>query len=591
MHITNGHTKTLGLKPETSRAGSYEEPRTNNHVRKDKDPKSFTQNLFDTVAMRLLHRTNASDFDLPWAPSNERTQRVGSSNRDGNRVEPQIDGYLSKNAEKDTEKHLIPDTEPARIAHNCNLPQIECIHDVTPVGSKNTSSEVIPDRGTIQEFTNVKRDPENLETSGDDETNVAVNVEAKESTQGAAPLEISQPNPQSKRLNVAEMAPLRKASASVECLSVPTSDFAAQSLSHFTSANIIALKEARAVRRSDLYEQHCLLKSLGRTDLPQHSSRCGSYGNFLAYSGQSMTYILGHVDALLQSFLHFEDSDATSKVVWSYDFATIVDLFRKLRRIDMHPHKIFPSLWISVGRLYPVSATTNKSRSLTISDPGSFSLDPSSASPGCSLNDLEACHVVKIVLAALVASVPKCSPLGWLAVRKLHAAGQVAPFVDAGNSPAEGKMIGKLVRVLQAFENESALSLVIRLARSIDIRYHLARARELAEDFEKKHRRRYPPTFSRVIDYINADKLKVSVAGNGGQPSIKSGEWVDPDIEPITWHRKEWPIVVEWLRAVILKEWDGNAKVAKGSAVGGALGLMLYIRKQSIAYLSSRVLS
>lgn len=582
VHIANGHTKTLGLKPEPSRAGSYKEAKRDDHVRKDKDQKSFTQNLFDTVAMKLLHRANSSDIFPPWAPSNEKAQLVGSSNLDSKVMEPIIEGSTSKHAEKEAEMPLILDRRSTQAAHGHDLPQIESVSDLTSVGSKYIPFEVVSGRGMLGESANLERELE--EISGDEEkAHDAAKIEAKESTTGIATLslESSRLSSQAEEVGLVGMTPLNKTSVSAASPFEPKPNLPTQSLSHFTSSNIIALRGTKGRHVSDLYEQHWLLNFLGRTDLPLRSSECGSYGDFLAYSGQSMTHILSNVDALLQSFLHSGDSNASPQVVWSYDFASMVDLFRKLRRIDMHPRKIFPSLWVSAGRLYPVSTATNKRRSLTASELGLISLDPPPASRGGFLNDLEACHVVKIILAALVASVPKCSPMGWLAVRKLHASGQIAPFIDADNSPAEQKMIGKLVRTLHAFENEMALSLVVRLARSIDIRYHRARANALAEDSENS-RREFPPTFSRVIEYVNADAFKIRVADNRGHPSVKSGEWTEPEFQPMTWHPKEWPIIIEWLRAVIVKEWDGNAKISKGSAVGGALGLLVYIRKQII---------
>ena len=575
VHIANGRSKTLGLKPVTSRAGSFEKPKNNDHVRRDKDPTSFTQNIFDTVAMISLHRANPSDSHPPWAAADE---RAVSSDRDGNYTESKTDGTVSKTNEKDPEKPLIPETESISAS---NPPQIKLHSDISFVRSNTSSSDVVSTSGTVQRFTKVEENLDSFQHSGNDEkAHLIIKNEAKGSEPRAVtPIsKISRSESQSKELDEAKMIPLQEIPVTAANYSETTSGFPTQSLSHFTMSNIIALREVRAACCSDLYEQHCLLKFLGRIDLPQHSSTCAPYGNFLAYSGQSMTYILSSVDALLQSFLHCDDNNAASRVVRSYDFALIVDLFRKLRRIDMHPHKIFPSLWISAGRLYPVSTATSKGRSLGASDLVSFPFNFAPTSQRCSLNDLEACHVVKIILAALVASVPKCSSMGWLAVRKLHASGQVAPLIDAENSAAEKKMIGKLVRTLHAFENETALNLVIRLARSIDIRYHLARTRALAEDADKNCRK-FPPTFSRVVDYVNADSLKICVVGDEAQPSVKGGEWIDPEVEPITWHPREWPIIIEWLRAVILKEWDGKAKIAKGSAVGGALGLMLHICK------------
>ena len=546
---------------------SYEEPENKDEIRKDKDPKSFTQNLFDTVAMKLLHRANASTNHPPWAPSNERAQLDDSSNLNRSVTEPKMDGKPSMNAEQDGKKPLTPETESTRVVHGYNLSRNYSIPDNAPIGNNSTSSDVAPISGITQNLTSLGKGLANTEASG----------------LGAAEIssKVLQPDPRLDEIDAAGIKLLQKTAVSAAGQSKPILDFPARSLSHFTRANIIALREVWVTCHSELPEQHSLLKLLGRTDLPQNSSGCGSYGDFLAYSGQSMIYILSNVDALLQSFLQCDDSNAAFKVVRPYDFPLIVDLFRKLRRIDMHPHKIFPSLWISASRLYPVSAVTSKRRPLTASDLDQFAFDLPPIPQSWSLNDLEACHVVKVILAALVASVPKCSPMSWLAVRRLHASGRVSPFAEIDNSPAEQRLIGKLGGMLQAFENDMALGLVKRLARSIDIRYHLARARVLADNATnaEKNRRLFPHILSRVLDYVNADSLKICVADNEGQASLKCGEWIDPEIESITWHRKEWPIIIEWLRAVILKEWDGKAKVAKGSAVGGALGLMLHIRK------------
>ena len=579
VHVATGHTKTIGLEPEASKAGNHQRPKNHGSVRKDKDPKSFTQSLFDTVAMKLLHRAESSSNYPPWAPSNQKAQVMDSPNIDSKFLEPTIDERVSENAEKGVKRPPLPNTGATGATHDDNSTQNNTKNGVASFGSDATSSNLASIGDIIQVSTCLGESPEISKPSGNNgEADLALDIEIKETTLNAATLPSEVPDSQPEELDVAGTTALQKTSVSTSSSSRPLLDFSAQSLSHFTRANIIALKEARVLCDQDMHDQHWLLGLLGRTDLPHHSSRCGSYGDFLAYSGQSMTYILSNVDALLQSFLHCDDSNVGSKVLRPYDFPLLVDLFRKLRRIDMHPQKIFPSLWISAGRLYPTSAVISKRRALTASGLDSFVVDPIPTSHGRSLNDLEACHVVKIILAALVAYVPKCSPPSWLAVRKLHASGKVAPSVDTDDSPAEQKMIGKLVRILQAFESEAALRLVIRFARSIDIRYHLSRARALAEDAEK-NRRQFPPTFSRVLDYVNYNSLNICVTNKEGHPSVKYEEWIDPEIEPITWHPREWPIIVEWLRAVILKEWDGKARIAKGSAVGGALGLLLHIRR------------
>ena len=579
VHVANGHTKTLALEPEASKAGSHQRPKNHGSIRKDKDPKSFTQSLFDTVAMKLLHRAESSSSHPPWAPSNQKAQVVDSSNTDSKILEPRIDRTVSTNAEEDVKRSLVPNMGAKGATHGDKPTQNNTKNGVASFGSDAMSSDLASISGAIQVSTSLGESPEIFKPSGNNgEADPTLDIEVKESTLNTATLPSEVQDSQLDELDVAGTTALQKTSVSTSTHSRPILDFSAQSLSHFTRANIIALKEARALCGEDMHEQHWLLAFLGRTDLPHHSSTCGSYGDFLAFSGQSMTYILSNVDALLQSFLHCDDSNVDSKVLRPYEFPLLVDLFRKLRRMDMHPQKIFPSLWISAGRLYPTSAAISKRRVLTGSGLDSLVFELIPTYHGRSLNDLETCHVVKIILAALVAYVPKCSPLSWLAVRKLHASGQVAPSVDTDNSPAEQKMIGKLVKILQTFEDERALGLAVRFTRSIDIRYHLSRARALAEDAEK-NRRQFPPTFSRVLDYVNSNSLKIRVTNKEGQPSVKYEEWIDPEIEPITWHPKEWPIIIEWLRAVILKEWDGKARIAKGSAVGGALGLLLHIRR------------
>ena len=592
VHAATGHTKTIEVESEASKVESqchttFEEwkdmftvrPQNHRSVRKDKDPKSFTQNLFDTVAMKLLHRAISSSSHPPWAPSNQKAQVVDSSNIDSKILEPTIDERVSENAGKGVKRFVVPNTGTTGATHGDNSTHNNSNNGEASFGSDAISSNLASIGDIIQVPTSLEESPEHSKLSGNDrEADFALDIEVKDSIFNVATPPLEVPDSQSEELDIAGMTAMQKTSVSTSRHSRSLLGLPAQSLSHFTRANITALTAASVLCGQDMHEQHRLLKFLGRTDLPHHSSRCGSYGDFLAYSGQSMVYILSNVDALLQSFLHCDDSNVDSRILRPYEFPLLVDLFQKLRRIDMLPRKICPSLYISAGSLYPASAITSKRRAFTASGLDSFLFDPIPTSHGRSLSDLEACHVVKIILAALVAWVPECSPLSWLAVRKLHASGQVAPSVDTDDSPAEQKMIGKLVRVLQVFENEMALALVIRFARSIDIRYHLSRARALAEDAEK-NRRQFPPTFSRVLEYVNSDSFKIRVANKEGQPSVKHAEWIDPEIEPITWHPNEWPIIIEWLRAVILKEWDGKAKIAKGSAVGGALGLLLHIRR------------
>ena len=584
VRIADGQTKTLGLKPEIQRAQSHEEPKGSNQNRKDKDPKSFTQNLFDTVAMNLLSRGNTLDGRLPWAPSNQRAQAARSTTLYSPSPETKTDGDVLKNTEEDAEQRPIIITETTKASQSCDLFRDDPTGGIAFDRGNNTSLDVFSSSIPVQDTAKLNGKHVDIEAPNDHwEKQLTGDNEEDESAQGATKPtpNVSEADLESYNLGEAGAMLQPKTSVLGSCQPEQAPKPVAHSLSHFTAKNVIALREMRAACRSDLHEQHLFLRSLGRTDLPQHPSKCGSYGYLLAYRGQSLTYILSNTEALLRSFLHCDDRNTTSISVSSYDFGSIVISFRELHLIDMHPCKIFPSLWISAGRLYPTPTAISKRRPSTALDLDSFPLDVLSTSPDCPLSDLEVCHIAKIMLAALVASVPRCSTRDWLAVRKLHASGRVAPSIDADNSPAETKRIGNLVRTLQAFESGPALNLVSRLAKSVDIRYQLARAEELAEKSDKRRKKR-PSMFSQVIGYVNSDCVKIvkiGLANDKPQPSIKGGGRINTRKTPVTWHREQWPIIVEWLRAVILREWDGKARIKQGSAVRGALGLMSNIRK------------
>lgn len=84
--------------------------------------------------------------------------------------------------------------------------------------------------------------------------------------------------------------------------------------------------------------------------------------------------------------------------------------------------------------------------------------------------------------------------------------------------------------------------------------------------------------FADIIRYIMNDKIEMLVADNGARSNIKIGKRVTvDDLEEAQDMQRPMLVILEWLRAVILKEWDGRPRVPRCSSVRGALDLLSYI--------------
>ncbi|KAI4131803.1 MAG: hypothetical protein LQ347_002813 [Umbilicaria vellea] len=261
--------------------------------------------------------------------------------------------------------------------------------------------------------------------------------------------------------------------------------------------------------------------------------------------------------------------------------------------IDHHPRTIMPSLWTVTGVLFnpPLAHTHPRSSGLRAGTAllnarqnPSADLVPQDLSNETYLDDTDAAHIVKIVLAALGATVPQSKPETWLAVQKLRASGHVAPEVltDTWDS----RIVMSLLESMDAFEDEAALALMTRLVRALSARRcmsEMAKNKTLSKGYRTTPTNASHNMMNSILKFvmqsgtINAEVNKASPNTSNIPPSrqgavngyihesLKDALTVKPSIPAVT---------VEWLRSVLLKEWNGKAEVAKWGAVGGAIEMM-----------------
>ncbi|KAI9877698.1 MAG: hypothetical protein M1830_003105 [Pleopsidium flavum] len=368
-----------------------------------------------------------------------------------------------------------------------------------------------------------------------------------------------------------------------------------QSLSHLSLDIAKALVDVVKSSDDDIVENARLLPDLSglRSDQILKNSILRHRRRTVQFDAQSIFYIMSTPEALLRSFRGPPQDTSPSRdgdpPISSSHPTHIDQAFRLLKTFD-ESRLIFRSLWISLGALFipPPDLSHPKSPRLKAAMSISKTRSPWSSGefgpvfPPTSndyLSDRKAVHIMRLALSALAAAVPKVSAETMLAVRKLRASGRVAP--DAHLLATNADLAKPLLEVTDVLEDELALRLMSRLVRAIAARCCAA------EIVKNKQMRKYsnggqqscPVDVLKLLrEYLREaqhDASRPSAAHNptgsvteANASYALSGGWSMP------------AITVEWLRSVLLKEWDGRAEVARWDIVGGAVMILASLYEQ-----------
>ena len=340
-----------------------------------------------------------------------------------------------------------------------------------------------------------------------------------------------------------------------------------QSLSHFSSENIAGLVRMMSERYPNSSKEYDALRFQDQLDLSVGSKPCSSteakhHEDFLAFCAQSINYVLSDVEALLKSFLHrCHENGIPCNRVSPYRLAYMTKSLKALQHVDSFSSQIFPSLWICAGYVHPSSfSCKGKSGSDAPAMLPAFLDSP--------LNDVEASHLVKIVFAALAASISSPSLETMYFTVFLRASGSVVSPEDC--SEQYKKLFSHILDASSRFQDEMALKVAKRIVGAAAARHYTSK-RSVGHQHPSEF-------FDIAVDYLFSNRIYVNVLNDEILPSVKGGKLTCPNICRSDRNAySDYIAIIEWLKTIIVREWDGKAKVPTHSVVAGALELLTRI--------------
>lgn len=560
-----------------------------------KDPKSFTQNLFDTEAMKMLQLAKVKESILQWAPWFKKEgdipqQELGPISGDINTISDGIEACHSLDARNHAESstnqtRTLANGEPKLNGNSrsASKPSMGCrpsqqIEDSSPSSESHSWG--------LQQTDNAASAQKTHRTTNIDQLDNRLNL----STRGEKQISDEKDNLEIKVLDKeydhrragGEAINFRR---NIKASSPSTDPFIfddghveqPQTLSRFTLESIAALVSTIKSVIPEPHDEYNFQQSFGR--IPKHC-RMASFVEGtsteqemnLAFGTQSIIYVLSTGHALLESFIHTAEAD-TAHSKKSVPFHDIVQAFRLLREIDYHPSNIISSLWISVGKLHPPTSVRSKSalikacRSIRSGRSShGFKLESQIADTDL-IPNADAVHIAKISLAALVALIPECDPTDWSKVQKLRGEGRIIPE----RVLPQDNFTDITLEVFDSLHDDMALSLMRRLVRAITARQCLSEISNYQETNSGRDSATHGEDFMDILVRAITDAEIMTTS-----PGVDASDSSEQEKS----QKFYLSVLVEWLRSLILSEWEGQAEVPRWGLVGGALELMSHICNQ-----------
>ena len=355
--------------------------------------------------------------------------------------------------------------------------------------------------------------------------------------------------------------------------SEPTFDFPnpRQTLSHFSMQNVKALvSTAQKLQRGISKEQSSSYAPNQAT-----STQCQTkpaLAPVLSFARQSISYVLSTPQALLASFREHVNSTNPSSHPGSIDFGCMVQAFHWLAKIDTRPSLVMSSLATACKKLDILNDQWNWLKNDYISTV---------------LEERDVAHIAMLVFAALVATIPPCNLEVTHMVWKCHQSGSMVPHGEK-----DPDTIRSVLLVLDAFEDEMALTLLSRLCQTLALRMNVSHAERLTENVkfvEPSHE-----VVRCLLDHLfDSQQCPSSSHIARGEPGSVQLHWRYDLLMPDKGANEDTPrylgMIAEWLRWFIVKKWDGKMDIDRLSAVGSALEILWWFGKYSLNSIIDKV--
>lgn len=295
------------------------------------------------------------------------------------------------------------------------------------------------------------------------------------------------------------------------------------------------------------------------------------------FVNQSLFYTLSNPECLLRSFRDLSSLDYTDSPLPHLDAYHLTNAFGDWKQ--RNGALIFDSLCVSVEALFrpPPELINQKSpRSKPSRKTGTSQHSNASSSTSARyLSNEEAAHIVMICVHALTALVPVGWPATWKQLRVFRGWGVVIPR-SLPQSENTHSFSSPWLRIVDELEYEPALRLADRLLSGIGTRMcfeHILQSLHHREESDAKpEQNSSPDTLSGVLI---RHLIVVEGAATDRKTKMKGSLHLKDD--------PGWTVtatLMEWLRTIIVKKFDGNGEISKWGSVGAAMTLL----KQFCAY-------
>lgn len=517
-----------------------------------KDSKSFTQNLFDTDAVRLsqwkaLHDLAVSQNDIPSTACEHNLGEVSSLSSN----QKPIPNYTTSERSMTDVLSQLQDLSAWFSAVALEQEQAACT--APPDEQRHTP----PTRDMQSASTLKKNKMESVTSSNDgglvesvprrhnrkvsfDHVEMPFNTTADASDASAI---ASKRNPDHAHI-LRSTKHEESSSTTYKVATVPNLSYHA----------VLALKQNTYQRRND------------GVDGTSNTIQCGTQ----SLAAQSVVYNLGRAHRLLQSFrLSPNGKQGDGRVRrFPLDVSQLEDSFQILdeicpREVTMH------SLWETLGELFNYPDDFLRLNRDYVQSPALVKVKED----GCAatrdkpyINDVDATYILFVALSAFTGTVTRTDPETWAILRQIRSNGGRLPS-DVLKSLSEGQ-IQKLLDATDALDFELSIRMGERLVRAIAARvvyYEILKGRR-----SRSIRR---STSMNVVDGI-IEYFRRCTKGKRNPTSDT------PEL------RKPNPAMaaVEVLRTLIQKDWCGCPEVHRSSVTGGAIQLLaaMYKNRNSI---------
>lgn len=292
---------------------------------------------------------------------------------------------------------------------------------------------------------------------------------------------------------------------------------------------------------------------------------------------RSLFYTLSDPETLLSSF-HDSSRSFRHSPLPHLDSYRLVRSFHDWNRLN--GALIFDSLWLALEALFtpPPELALHKSPRLRPSIKGTShdglsgqaqSYGNKTTTPPRYLDTQEAAHIVMICIHALTSSVPIGRPHMWAQIRKLRSWGIIVPPMV----PNTDTFKDSYMDIIDGLEYEPAFRLASRLCRAIGTRCCFEHILRSLSGGEVESTATDPSLLDVVIQHLEVVE-HVELANKG-----RLNPYHTPEIDP------GWTVTatfMEWLRTVIIKEWNSKAEINKWTSVGTAVAILDKLRTSVI---------